>query len=122
MKARFVYESINFERGQDPMKTLGLGKRVQIEKWVDALDIRSDRYVINKDLSIIVNGDLFLRYTNITSLPDNLTVKGSLFLYNTNITSLPDNLTVNGFLNLKDTNISSLPDNLTIKGEIYKDF
>ena len=39
-------------------------------------------------------GNLYLRGTNITTLPDNLTVGGNLYLEGTNITSLPDNLTV----------------------------
>jgi hypothetical protein len=35
MKAQFVYENINFERGQDPKKALGLGKIpiVQVVKF-----------------------------------------------------------------------------------------
>ena len=48
-------------------------------------------------------GSLYLRGTQISSLPDNLTVGGSLYLRNTQISSLPDNLTVGGSLNLRDT-------------------
>lgn len=40
------------------------------------------------------NGNLDLRGTDITALPDNLTVGVWLDLSNTNITALPDNLTV----------------------------
>ena len=50
-------------------------------------------------------GSLYLRGTNITALPDNLTVGGSLYLSGTNITALPDNLTVGGSLDLSGTNI-----------------
>jgi hypothetical protein len=64
-----------------------------------------------KDGSI---GDLDLRNTPITELPDNLTVGRYLDLSNTQITKLPDNLTVGGSLDLKNTQITKLPDNLTV--------
>ena len=137
-----VYESINFERGLEPKQAFSLGRRALIKKWFDDLDISPDRYTINADLSIEVGGTLYLRGTNITSLPDNLSVGGGLYLYGTkitslpdnlsvggdlylqgtNITSLPDNLKVGGSLGLTGTNITSLPDNLSVGGTIYKDF
>ena len=61
-------------------------------------------------------GNLNLSYTQITSLPDNLTVGGWLDLRGTKITSLPDNLTVGSWLDLSNTQITSLPDNLTVGG------
>ena len=61
-------------------------------------------------------GDLDLRDTPITSLPDGLKVRGSLFIGNTKITSLPDNLQVGGYLSLINTPITSLPDNLKVGG------
>ena len=64
------------------------------------------------------NGNLDLRGTNITVLPDNLTVGGNLDLSDTNITALPDNLTVGGWLDLRGTNITALPDNLTVGGNL----
>ena len=51
-------------------------------------------------------GNLDLRNTPITSLPDNLKVGGSLSLIDTPITSLPDNLQVGGYLSLIDTPLS----------------
>lgn len=50
-------------------------------------------------------GNLDLRGTGITSLPDNLTVGGWLGLSGTRITSLPDNLIVGGGLDLRNTRI-----------------
>ena len=44
---------------------------------------------------------------------------GNLDLRNTGITTLPDNLTVGGGLNLCGTGITSLPDNLTVVGSLY---
>lgn len=64
-------------------------------------------------------GNLDLRGTAITSLPNNLVVGGSLNLYNTAITSLPDNLVVSGNLDLRGTAITSLPDNLVVGGSLY---
>ena len=72
--------------------------------------------VFVKDGRVTVVGNLYLSYTNITELPDNLTVGGYLDLRNTNITELPDNLTVGGYLYLSNTNITELPDNLTVGG------
>ena len=60
------------------------------------------------------DGDLDLRGTQITALPDNLTVGGWLDLSGTQITALPDNLTVSGSLYLRGTKITALPDNLTV--------
>ena len=122
MKAQFVYENIEFERGLEPKQALSLGRRALIKKWFDDLDISPDRYVINPDLSIEVGGSLYLEDTNITSLPNNLSVEADLYLRGTNITSLPDNLSVGGWLDLEGTNITSLPDNLSVGGTIYKDF
>jgi hypothetical protein len=68
---------------------------------------------------IVVDGDLVLYGTPITSLPDNLHVKGGLYLNGTPITSLGNNLSVRGWLGLSKTPITSLPDNLKVKGYIY---
>ena len=57
-------------------------------------------------------GDLYLRNTQITSLPEGLKVGGSLYLRNTPITSLPKGLTVGGDLDLYNTPITSLPEGI----------
>ncbi len=111
-------ESINFERGLDPKHSMKIGKRGLIIKWFSDLGIDESRYEILPDLSIKVNGSLYLSNTQITSLPDNLSVGGSLYLNNTPITSLPDNLTVGGGLYLSNTPITTLPDNLTVGGDL----
>ena len=63
-------------------------------------------------------GNLDLRNTPITSLPNNLKVEGGLFLGGTKIAFLPDNLKVGGSLFSSDTKITSLPDNLKIGGSL----
>jgi len=50
-------------------------------------------------------GNLDLRNTPITSLPNGLQVGGNLNLYNTLITSLPNDLQVGGDLFLRNTSI-----------------
>ena len=65
-------------------------------------------------------GDIYLRDTGITSLPEGLTVGGDLYLRGTGITSLPDGLTVGGSLDLEDcTGITSLPEGLVVGGSLY---
>ena len=63
-------------------------------------------------------GWLYLRGTQITSLPEGLTVGDSLYLRDTQITSLPEGLTVGGWLDLSGTQITSLPEGLTVGGSL----
>ena len=51
-------------------------------------------------------GNLDLRGTQITTLPENLTVGGGLDLSGTQITTLPESLTVGGWINLSGTQIT----------------
>jgi len=66
-----------------------------------------------------VGGNLYLANTPITSLPNGLTVGGYLNLYNTPITSLPNGLKVDGYLNLNRTKITTLPNDLTVGGNLH---
>ena len=66
----------------------------------------------------VVKGDLNLRRSSITSLPDGLRVGGGLNLYGTLIKSLPVGLRVDGDLDLRDTSVASLPDDLQVGGNI----
>lgn len=141
MKAQFIYENMNFERGKDTRHSIGIGKRALIDKWFKKW-APDAKYIVNKDLHISVKRSLYLNYAPITSLPDNLTIEGALYLSGTLITSLPDNLNSKGGLYIRDTEITSLPDNLSVGlnldirnteitslpdnlrvgGKIYKDF
>ena len=135
-------ESLNFERGGNPLTTIGIGRKALIKQWFDSVNVSPDEYTIDDDLHITVGGDLDLEDTAITKLPDNLTVGGwldlrgtaitelsdnltvygDLDLRSTKVTELPDNLTVRGYLNLRYTAITKLPKSLKVEGEIYKDF
>ena len=68
---------------------------------LDELKKRMDRH-----------GNLYLSYTKITALPENLTVGGWLDLRNTPIAALPENLTVGGSLNLSYTPIFKIRNTL----------
>ena len=61
-----------------------------------------------------VDGDLDLRFTNITFLPSDIQVKGDLDLRNSSIKSLPSDIEVGGSLILMYSQIEKLPDNLTV--------
>jgi hypothetical protein len=64
-----------------------------------------------------IEGDLNLKNTNITSLPEGLKVGGTLDLsFCTELTSLSKGLKVGGDLNLFYSNITSLPEGLKVGG------
>jgi hypothetical protein len=67
----------------------------------------------------VVNGDLDLRGTPITSLPQGLVVGGNLYLSRTPITSLPQGLVVGGDLDLRGSLITSLPRGLKVGIGLY---
>ena len=62
-----------------------------------------------------VKGNLILRNTNITSLPEGLIVGYSLYIVNTKICSLPEGLIVGDSLIMNNTKISSLPKGLKVR-------
>jgi hypothetical protein len=66
----------------------------------------------------IVNGNLDLRGTPVTSLPQGLDVSGDLWLTDTLITSLPQGLKVGGNILLRDTPITSIPQGLKVGGDL----
>jgi len=118
-KKYFLKESIDFERGIEPRDAMKIGRRAQIEEWLDYHNIPENLYKISNDLTIIIDGKLdFYHQKRVTSLPDNLIVKGSLDLDGTSITSLPDNLIVKDWLDIRGTNITSLPDDLSVGSDL----
>ncbi len=68
-----------------------------------------------------VDGDLDLRFTNITFLPTDIQVKGDLDLRNSSIKSLPSDLEVGGDLILINSQIEKLPNNLIVNGHLVLD-
>ena len=73
-----------------------------------------------KELTLVEGSLILCECENLTSLPDNLEVSGNLDLYKcTSLTSLPDNLKVGGVLNLGYCkSLTSIGDNLKVGGNI----
>jgi hypothetical protein len=57
---------MNFERGKDPLSSLGVGKRKLIEDWLD--DHSVFNYTVNDDYTIDLNGSANLN--GVHELPD----------------------------------------------------
>ena len=70
-------------------KNLGIGQKVQIEKWLDEFLI--DNYTINPDLTIDVNDDIELSFYEEVQLPEYIqfgTVTGDFSLTESKVTTL----------------------------------
>jgi hypothetical protein len=99
---KLVKEHINFERGQHPFDAMGIGKRAQIQKWLDqfpeyrSFDADSNKQiksycVINDDLTIDVYGWLKIPHLGLGNFPDYIQFKrvfGDFCLDGNKITSL----------------------------------
>src|SRR5271157_4522393 len=90
---KLVKESLNeimhFERSNAPLVTLQVGKRAQIIKWLDTYGVTN--YVINDDLTIDVNDNVYLSNKNLTKFPDFIKfnhVSGYFYCSNNQLTSL----------------------------------
>jgi hypothetical protein len=79
--------------------------------------LENDIPLREEDLNI--EGNLYLRDSEITSLPKGLKVGGWLDLSRSKIKSLPEGLKVGGDLNLTYTEITSLPEGLEVGGTLY---
>jgi hypothetical protein len=72
MKAKLISESLNFEKKNDPLVSLGVGQKALIEKWLDEMGVTN--YTINDDLTIdvkdSVNLDGRLLKNKLTQFPE----------------------------------------------------
>ena len=89
------------------------------QRVVDGDLYLNDTPITSLPKGLKVGGSLDLDSTPITSLPKGLKVGGSLDLTYSQIASLPMGLKVGGLLNLKGTKISSLPADLKVDGSLY---
>jgi len=92
----------------------------------DSLIVEGDlnlRYngVTELPFGLVVHGFLDLEDSGITELPEVLSVGSYLDLSNTCVTWLPAGLTVGGFFDLRNTGITELPEGLNVGGDIYSD-
>ena len=84
-----IEESISFQRYKDPKAALGLGIRVLIEEWLEEMSI--ENYIINADLTIAVNGYVYLDNNDLITFPKYIkfkTVKEYFSCDNNQLTSL----------------------------------
>ncbi len=110
LKAPFSFIKRNLNKLREWLKTNKVVK--------GDLDLRNTQ-ITSLPEGLSVSRDLDLSYTPITSLPAGLSVEGSLYLSGTKITSLPEGLSVVGELSLSYTPITSLPAGLSVEGSLY---
>jgi len=80
---------MNFERYTDPLQSIGIGKKAQIEQWLKEMGVTD--WSLNKDLSIDVNGSIDLSGKGLTEIPSFIQfgyVGGSFWCMNNQLTSL----------------------------------
>jgi hypothetical protein len=88
MRAIFINEK--FTEDSDPIEDMNIGYKHLIKKWLDEYNITS--YIINDDdLTIDVEGDVYVNYKNIKKLPEYIQfnhIKGSFTMYECGLTTL----------------------------------
>ena len=86
---KLVRENLSFERTDNPLRNMGIGRRAQIEKWLEEMEV--ENYTINDDLTIDVNGRVDLRYRNLSSFSSFIkfrNVEGYFYCSSNQLTSL----------------------------------
>jgi hypothetical protein len=121
------------ERKENPYKNVSnnntqVSSQSVVQKIINSTPLTKEELIINDDLylrhsaitslpeGLKVGGDLSLSYSKVKSLPEGLEVGGDLYLMSCNdLTSLPKSLKVSGglFLN-KSKSITSLPEGLEV--------
>jgi len=92
MKAKLISESLdkyNFEKKSDPLTSLGIGRKIMIEKWLEKMK-RSGNYTINDDYTIDA-GNVDLDNRDLFEFPDYIQfnkVTGWFDIRNSKLTSL----------------------------------
>lgn len=60
---------MDFERGQEPKKSMGIGQEALIIKWLNQIGLKEKDYKIYDDYAIDIEGDLILRNLGLKELP-----------------------------------------------------
>ena len=68
MRAKFVNETINFERRKDSLSSLSVGQKQLIRSWLDEMGVKN--YTINDDLTINVKSDVYLNNRGLVKFPN----------------------------------------------------
>lgn len=129
MRARKVYESLDFERGRDPKEVMNIGKIQEIRNWLETfrLDGRSEIIPTDHGYEVVVNGGITFSksgpnetYPNTpTTFPmDTLKIIGSFYMDRSAFTNLPRVLQVTGNLDLSYYQGEELPEELEVGGNL----
>jgi len=100
---KLVREGLDFERVKDPHQAMGIGIRAQIEQWLK--DMWVENWVINDDLTIDVDGYVYLECKNLITIPEFIQfrrINGEFNIYENELISLkgcPINVTGNFWCN-----------------------
>ena len=110
---KLVKESLSFERGQSPKTSMGVGRIVQIKKWLDHMRIEKENYTINDDHTIDIVNDVDLTYKELREFPEFIKfgkiIGGGFDIDHNYLTSLrgcPD--IVQGYFSCQYNNLTSL--------------
>ena len=119
---KLVRENINFERTDNPLRNMSIGRRTQIEKWLEEMEVKN--YTINEDLTIDVKESVDLRNENLSSFPPFIkfrNVGGGFYCDRNQLTSLegcPQSVGGNFFCNSNQlTSLEGCPQ--SVGGNFY---
>ena len=102
--------SINFERGNDPKESLGIGVKTLIKEWLESMGIK--KYFITRKFLIDVYENVNLDYKDLVSFPDYIQfrkITGSFTCAHNKLTSLKGSpIIVYGSFFCCDNQLSSL--------------
>jgi hypothetical protein len=113
---------INFtERDTDPIKDMGIGRKLLIEKWLN--EIKINDYKLTKKYSINVYNSVFLDDENLSDFPEYITfnhIMGGFHIKNNNLNSLRGcPYSVSGSFISSNNNLTNLKNGPHIVKEVY---
>ena len=107
---KLVREHLSFERTDNPLRNMGIGRRVKIEKWLDEMGVKN--YTINDDFTIDIKENVDLSNKYLRSFPPFIkfrNVGGSFFCDSNQLTSLEGcPQSVGGYFSCESNQLTSL--------------
>jgi len=88
---KIVKESISFKREENSHKALGIGNYNKIEQWLNNYKGDITNYIINDDLTIDTEDDVWLNNKELIELPEYIQfnrIGGCFFIHNNDLISL----------------------------------
>jgi len=81
--------SLKFERNHPALSSMRIGRRVQIEQWLEEMEV--ENWTINEDWTIDIEGSVYLINLNLENFPSFIQfgrINGYFFCYRNKLTSL----------------------------------